>query len=85
MRTVEDIVAGQISSAAKKIVGIWLEKCAGVRRRVVVEGEKDLLERRDGLIKRKAVEIDLAANLPRMFGPEVAERVVSEIQKTFRV
>nr|AUY61991.1 red chlorophyll catabolite reductase-like [Cymbidium sinense] len=85
VKTVDDIVAGQIGSAAKKIVGIWLEKCAGFRGRVVAEWDKEVLARRDGLIKRTGVEIDLAANLPRMFGPEVAERVIGEIQKTFRV
>lgn len=85
VKTMEEIVAGQIGSAAKKIVGIWLEKCAGVRGRVVGEGEKEGLEKRDGLIKRKAVEIDLVANLPRMFGPEAAERVVGEIQKALRL
>lgn len=83
--TMEDIVEGEIGSAAKKMVGIWLEKCAVVKGRVVGEEEKEGLERRDLLIKTNAVEIDLAANLPRMFGPEVAARVVGEIQKVFRV
>ncbi|KAK8951380.1 hypothetical protein KSP39_PZI003425 [Platanthera zijinensis] len=81
----EEMVAEHIGGAAKKIVEVWLEKCAGVRVLGVAEGERLELERRDELIKRKAVEIDLAANLPRMFGPEVAERVVAEIQMAFRV
>ncbi|KAH0459902.1 hypothetical protein IEQ34_010565 [Dendrobium chrysotoxum] len=85
VKAMEDIVAREIGSAAEKIIRIWLEKSAEVRGRVVGEGEKECLESRDGLIKRKAVEIDLAANLPRMFGPEVAQRVVAEIQKAFRV
>ncbi|XP_020584626.1 red chlorophyll catabolite reductase [Phalaenopsis equestris] len=82
---IEDIIAGQICSAAEKIVGIWLEKCAGAGERVVGDGEKEGLEGRDVLIKRNAVEIDLAANLPRMFVPDVAERVVGELRKAFGV
>ncbi|PKA63778.1 Red chlorophyll catabolite reductase, chloroplastic [Apostasia shenzhenica] len=81
----ERIISGEVGAAAKKAVAVWLERCAGGGGRPVVEEEREALERRDGLIKRKIVETDLVANLPRMFGTEVAERVVGEIQKVFRV
>jgi len=49
------------------------------------EPVRDALLKRDSLIKSKTVEIDLAANLPRLFGSETASRIVGEIQKAFRM
>ncbi|KAG0469359.1 hypothetical protein HPP92_018687 [Vanilla planifolia] len=80
----EEVMARHVGEAAKKVISIWIEKCLGAGQRVPEE-EREGLERRDGMIKRKAVEIDLVANLPKMFGPEVADRVVAQVQKAFRV
>ncbi|KAG9450879.1 hypothetical protein H6P81_010844 [Aristolochia fimbriata] len=78
-------VEGELEGVAKEVVGIWLEGCACGEGRVVGEAEKRVLVERDNLVKKKAVEIDLAANLPRLFGEETAKRLVAAIQEVFRV
>lgn len=78
----EEIVRSEVHSVTKEVVGIWLDKCAcGVRE--VGEVDKAYLEKRDGLIKRKTIEIDLGSSFPRLFGDEVAARVLGEIEKYF--
>ncbi|KAJ8459795.1 hypothetical protein OPV22_032721 [Ensete ventricosum] len=80
----EDIMRGRLDTICKEIVRIWLDTCASSGKQLGDTERADLL-RRDGLIKNKTIEIDLAANLPRMFSPEVANRVVGEIQKAFKI
>lgn len=57
-----------------------------------LEGYKDLshaldsdamayMKKRDDLIKTKGVEVDLSANMPRLFGQEIADRVVAAFRK----
>uniref|UniRef100_A0A0D3HD69 Uncharacterized protein n=1 Tax=Oryza barthii TaxID=65489 RepID=A0A0D3HD69_9ORYZ len=41
--------------------------------------------KRDQIVRSKSIEVDLTSNLPRMFGPDVADRVIAEIQKAFGV
>lgn len=81
---IEDLMQGQLGSICKEAVRIWLDTCASSIKQLE-ETEIAEMIRRDRLIKTKAIETDLAANLPRMFTPEVAERVVEEIQKAFKV
>lgn len=80
----EEIMRVHLHSAAKEIIRIWLDKCASSIKQLGETERADLL-RRDSLIKNKTVEIDLAANLPRLFGPDVANRIVGAIQKAFRI
>lgn len=82
--TMEEIMRVQLDSAAKEIIRIWLDKCARSIKQLGETERADLL-RRDTLLKNKTVEIDLAANLPRLFGPDVATRVVETIQKAYRI
>ncbi|XP_068642670.1 red chlorophyll catabolite reductase [Aristolochia californica] len=84
-RRLEELVEGHLNGVAKQIVQIWLDGCACGEEREVGEDERRVLIKRDNLVKRKAVEIDLAANLPRLFGEEIAGRVVAAIQKVFGV
>ena len=72
-----------LDSAAKEIIRIWLDKCTSSIKQLG-ETERAGLLRRDGLFKNKTIEINLAANLPRLFGPDVANRVGGAIQKAFR-
>eukprot|EP00268_Persea_americana_P036091 TRINITY_DN35588_c0_g1_i1.p1 TRINITY_DN35588_c0_g1~~TRINITY_DN35588_c0_g1_i1.p1 ORF type:complete len:328 (-),score=51.73 TRINITY_DN35588_c0_g1_i1:1017-2000(-) len=83
----EEMLAGEVGKIVKEVVGLWVEEC-GCGDRVVEGGgemERDVLMRRDYLIKMKAIEADLSSNLPRMFGPDVAGKVVEAIQKAFGV
>ena len=78
----EEIVGG----ASREVVRVWVDRCARADAdRDVEDNDRPALAGRDDLMKRKTVEIDLAANLPRLFGPEVAGRVVAEIKKAFGV
>ncbi|WOL12888.1 hypothetical protein Cni_G21656 [Canna indica] len=79
----EDIIRGPVRSTCKEIVEIWLDKCANSRKQLGDAERADLITR-DDMIISKSIEVDLVQNLPRMFGPDVADRVVREIQKAFR-
>lgn len=79
----EEIIRGKLNMICKEIVQIWLRLC--VKTRLSSEVDQDILVKRDRLIKSKAIEIDLEANLPRMFTPEVASRVVREIKEAYKV
>ncbi|CAI0430033.1 unnamed protein product [Linum tenue] len=76
---VEEIVKEYVHPVAKEVVGIWLEKCA-LEKRELGEEELARLRKRDGLIKSKTIEIDLGSNLPRLFGPEVSERLLGAVR-----
>lgn len=80
-RSMEEVVRDVVDHVVKDVVRTWSDAgdCGGGG------GGGGELVVRDGLIKKKAVEIDLAANLPRLFGEEVAGRVVAAIQKAFKV
>lgn len=53
---------------------IWLDSFR--TRGLPVENIEEMLKR-DDEIKEKGVEVDLSSNLPRLFGPEIANRVVA--------
>ncbi|XP_043701352.1 red chlorophyll catabolite reductase [Telopea speciosissima] len=84
--SMDEIIHDHIGPIAKEVLGIWLDQCAcRVGGREVGESEQALLGKRDHLIKDTAVKIDLVSNLPRLFGPDVASRVISAIQEFFDV
>ncbi|KAI4381658.1 hypothetical protein MLD38_007715 [Melastoma candidum] len=80
----EEIVRDHVSPVAKGVLGLWLEQCVSGER-VLSETERAALEKRDGITRRKTIEIDLASNFPRLFGPEIAERVVGILREVFGV
>jgi red chlorophyll catabolite reductase len=49
------------------------------------EAKRDTMIKRDQVVRLKSIEVDLTANLPRMFGPDVSGRVITEIPKAFGV
>lgn len=83
-KELDELLGGGIGGVVEEVVSLWLEEC-GCSEREVGEMEREIMVRRDYLIKTKAVEVDLTANLPRLFGPDVSGRVVEEIQKAFGV
>ncbi|KAL6993748.1 red chlorophyll catabolite reductase [Sarracenia purpurea var. burkii] len=79
----EEIVRDHVSPVANEVLGIWLDRCAFGGREVREEIERADLARRDQVIKNKTVEIDLGSSLPRLFGEEVAGRVLGAIREVF--
>ncbi|KAM7507102.1 hypothetical protein LguiA_017555 [Lonicera macranthoides] len=78
----EEIVRDHVAPVAKEVLRVWLDVCA-CGERVVGEAERECLAKRDGIIKRKTIEIDLASSFPRLFGQEVANRVLEALQEVF--
>uniref|UniRef100_A0A0E0M769 Red chlorophyll catabolite reductase n=1 Tax=Oryza punctata TaxID=4537 RepID=A0A0E0M769_ORYPU len=88
----DGIVRGQLAGVAMDVLGVWLEHCAGGggagsgTSETGMEMEAEERERmvaRDRMVGVTEVELNLAANLPRMFDAGVADRVVAEIRKAF--
>ncbi|XBI04040.1 red chlorophyll catabolite reductase [Triticum dicoccoides] len=80
----EEIVQGHLASVVKAVLQIWLDTCA-VGTSEMEEGEREIMVKRDRTVRSKSIEVDLTANLPRMFGPDVSGRVIAEIRKAFGV
>ncbi|XP_050291720.1 red chlorophyll catabolite reductase, chloroplastic-like [Quercus robur] len=81
---VEEVIKDHVDPIAKEVLGIWLDQCA-CGKREVGEAERAILEKRDGLIKIKTIEVDLGSNFPRLFGPEVADRILGAMRDVFTV
>ncbi|EXB54409.1 Red chlorophyll catabolite reductase [Morus notabilis] len=79
----EEIIEDYVDPISKEVLRIWLEQCACVKREVNDEAEKNYLQKRDKFVKTKTIEIDLASSLPRLFGPETADRVMAAVKKYF--
>ncbi|KAJ8770750.1 hypothetical protein K2173_021397 [Erythroxylum novogranatense] len=80
----EDIIKSHLNPIAKEVLRIWLDHCA-CGGREVGEEEKTYLKKRDNMMKNKSIEIDLGSNFPRLFGPEVANRVLGAIREVYNV
>lgn len=80
----EEIVCGHLASVAKGVLQIWLDNCTG-NTSEMEQVERDIMVKRDQVVRLKSIEVDLTANLPRMFGPEVSGRVITEIRRAFGV
>ncbi|KAK7320298.1 hypothetical protein VNO77_29642 [Canavalia gladiata] len=80
----EEIIRNHLDPISKQVLGIWLDHCACAKR-AVGEAERAYLKKRDGLIRNKTIEIDLGSSFPRLFGPEVANRVLEAIKEYFAV
>lgn len=78
----EEIVRDYVSPIAKEVLQIWLDLCASGKREVGEE-ERIALAHRDKVTKSKTIEIDLGSNLPRLFGEEVATRVLQSLKEVY--
>ncbi|XP_030499473.2 red chlorophyll catabolite reductase isoform X1 [Cannabis sativa] len=78
----EEIIQDHVGVVAKQVLETWLDTCAVVENGDEVdENEREYLQKRDLLVRSKTIEIDLASSLPRLFGPETADRIITTIQK----
>ncbi|XP_037445261.1 red chlorophyll catabolite reductase-like [Triticum dicoccoides] len=82
--TLEEIVCGHLASAVKEVLQIWLHSCARDTSEME-EAEREIMIKRDQAVRSKSIEVDLTANLPRMFGPDVSGHIIAEIRKAFGV
>ena len=80
----EEILQAHVGPVAKEAFGIWLDQCAFAEREVE-DSERAYLEKRDAMSRGKAIEIDLASSLPRLFGPERADRVLEVMRGIFKL
>ncbi|MCL7030517.1 hypothetical protein MKW94_012113 [Papaver nudicaule] len=80
----EEIIRDHVGPIAKDMLEVWLNQCVCTERGVD-ESEKVELMKRDVLIKKKTVEVDLASSLPRLFGQDVANLVIEAISKAFDI
>lgn len=80
----EEIIRNHLDPIAKQVLGFWLDHCAFAKRDVG-EAERAYLKKRDGIIRSKTLEVDLGSSFPRMFGPEVANRVLDALKEYFTV
>ncbi|KAI5063227.1 hypothetical protein GOP47_0021774 [Adiantum capillus-veneris] len=78
--SLDQIVQGAVSSAAKNVVKVWLESVLKLGKKMP-GGDTQLLLGRDRMIKTKGVEVDLSSNMPRLFGQEIADRVVQAFRR----
>ncbi|KAH7438854.1 hypothetical protein KP509_04G033800 [Ceratopteris richardii] len=78
--SLDQIIENSVSPAAKGVVNIWLESVFKLGKKVH-DADAEILLGLDTVIKTKGVEADLSANMPRLFGQELADRVVQAIQR----
>ncbi|XP_037455961.1 red chlorophyll catabolite reductase-like isoform X2 [Triticum dicoccoides] len=82
--TLEEIVCGHLASTVKEVLRTWLHSCACDTSKIE-EAEREIMIKRDQVVRLKSIEVDLTANLPRMFGPDVSGHIIAEIRKAFGV
>ena len=78
----EEIIKDHVDPVAKEAIAIWLDQCACGKRNVE-EAEKAYLEKRDGLIKNKTIEIDIGSSFPKLFGPDITNRILGVIREVY--
>ncbi|KAJ9540610.1 hypothetical protein OSB04_027116 [Centaurea solstitialis] len=78
----EEMIQTHVAPIAKEMLKTWLDVCA-FGERTVAESEKAYLKKRQEMSKIKTVEIDLASNLPTLFGQETGNRVLEALREVF--
>lgn len=79
---IDEIIRDHISPVAKVMLDTWLDLCACAERRLT-DDESTALAKRDRIIKNKTIEIDLESSFPRLFGQEVANRVLGVLREIY--
>lgn len=76
--SIEEIIEDHVSPIAKDLLQFWIESCASFVREVA--SETTYLAERDRIIKNKTIEVDLGSSFPRLFGQEIADRVLNALK-----
>ncbi|KAG0564785.1 hypothetical protein KC19_8G140000 [Ceratodon purpureus] len=76
----DGVIAELVQPAALKVVETWLDCYKNVGEDLHGDAVA-AMKKRDELIKSMGVEVDLSANMPRLFGQEIADRVVEAFRK----
>ncbi|KAL2241682.1 UNVERIFIED_CONTAM: Red chlorophyll catabolite reductase, chloroplastic [Sesamum indicum] len=79
---IEEIIRDHVGPVAKELLQFWIESCACTERRVG-EPETAYLAERDRIIKNKTIELDLGSSFPRLFGQDVADRVLTVLKEHY--
>ncbi|XP_009793000.1 red chlorophyll catabolite reductase, chloroplastic [Nicotiana sylvestris] len=79
---IDEIIQDHISPVAKVMLETWLDLCACAERKLT-EDESTALAKRDKIIKNKTIEIDLESSFPRLFGQEVANKVLVVLREIY--
>ncbi|KAI3452025.1 hypothetical protein Pfo_008690 [Paulownia fortunei] len=79
---IEEIIRDHVSPIAKELLQFWMDSCACLERHVG-ESEKTYLAERDRIIKNKTIEVDLGSSFPRLFGQEVADRILNVLKEYY--
>nr|AHZ35335.1 red chlorophyll catabolite reductase [Picrorhiza kurrooa] len=81
-KTMEEIIRDHVGPVAEEMLQFWLDECACLEK--CVEGdERAYLEKRDEIVKSTTIEVDLGSSFPRLFGEEVAGRVLSVLKEYY--
>ncbi|OIT29671.1 PREDICTED: red chlorophyll catabolite reductase, chloroplastic [Nicotiana attenuata] len=79
---IDEIIQDHISPVAKVMLETWLDLCACPERKLT-EDESTALAKRDKIFKNKTIEIDLESSFPRLFGQEVANKVLGVLREVY--
>ncbi|KAK4416199.1 Red chlorophyll catabolite reductase, chloroplastic [Sesamum alatum] len=75
----EEIIRDHVTPIAQELLHFWIESCACIER-CVGESERAYIRERDRTIKNTAIEVDLGSSFPRMFGQDIADRVLTVLK-----
>ncbi|KAH6822144.1 accelerated cell death 2 [Perilla frutescens var. hirtella] len=79
---IEEIIQDHISQIAKDLLNFWIESCARFVRDIEAS-ERAYIGERDRIIKNKTIEVDLGSSFPRLFGQEIADRVLNALKEYY--
>ncbi|KAL0382172.1 UNVERIFIED_CONTAM: Red chlorophyll catabolite reductase, chloroplastic [Sesamum calycinum] len=79
---IEEIIRDHVSQVAKELLQFWIESCACPERHLE-ESERAYLAERDRIIKNTTIEVDLGSSFPRLFGQDVADRVLTVLKEQY--
>lgn len=74
------VITELVHPAAIEVFQTWLEGYKNTAHALDSDSQT-YMKRRDDLIKVKGVEVDLSSNMPRLFGQEIADKVVAAFRK----
>ncbi|XP_016570192.1 red chlorophyll catabolite reductase, chloroplastic isoform X1 [Capsicum annuum] len=79
---IDELIRDHISPVAKVMLDTWLDLCACAERRLT-DDESKTVAKRDRINRNKTIEIDLESSFPRLFGQEVANRVLGVLREIY--